>query len=90
MTQGLTRGCGPASSDGSPRLWAPSELRISSETRVLAGSIGPNFLGPSAQYTSDYITRYAAKDPFVELLTHHEGAWMQALRTIAGARITPE
>jgi DNA-binding CsgD family transcriptional regulator/PAS domain-containing protein len=36
-----------------------------------------NFLGPSAQFTSDYIARYAAKDPFIELLTGHEGAWIR-------------
>jgi hypothetical protein len=26
-----------------------------------------NFLGPSAEFRSDYITRFAAKDPFPEL-----------------------
>jgi hypothetical protein len=36
-----------------------------------------NFLGPSAAFTSDYITRFAAKDPFSDLLTGHEGTWMR-------------
>ena len=49
-----------------------------------------NFLGPSAKFASDYIARFAAKDPFTELLTSHEGTWMQALRTIAGAGTAAE
>ena len=36
-----------------------------------------NFLGPSAEFTSDYITRFAAKDPFTDLLMGHEGTWMR-------------
>ena len=36
-----------------------------------------NFLGPSAEFRSDYITHFAAKDPFTELLTGHEGTWMR-------------
>jgi DNA-binding CsgD family transcriptional regulator len=36
-----------------------------------------NFLGPSAEFRSDYITRFAAKDPFPELSMGHEGRWMR-------------
>ena len=71
-----------------PRLWT-GVLQSLTET---IGAIGAayivrnartgrvdwaNFLGPSAQFTSDYITRYAAKDPFSDLLTGHEGTWMR-------------
>ena len=42
-----------------------------------------NFLGPSAKFTSDYITRFAAQDRFTEHLMRYEGTWMQTLRTIA-------
>ena len=36
-----------------------------------------NFLGPSAEFRSDYVTHFAAKDPFTELFTVHEGIWMR-------------
>ena len=36
-----------------------------------------NFLGPSAEFRSDYVTHFAAKDPFTELFTGHEGTWMR-------------
>ena len=44
-----------------------------------------NFLGPSAKFTSDYVTRLAAKDPFTELLARRDADMDAALRTIAGA-----
>ena len=36
-----------------------------------------NFLGPSAEFRSDYVTHFAAKDPFTKLFTGHEGIWMR-------------
>ena len=36
-----------------------------------------NFLGPSAEFRSDYITHFAAIDPFTELFTDHGGTWMR-------------
>ncbi len=36
-----------------------------------------NFLGPSAEFKSDYITRFAAKGPFTEILTGREGTWVR-------------
>ncbi len=36
-----------------------------------------NFIGPSAEFRSDYVTHFAAKDPFTELFTIHEGIWMR-------------
>jgi DNA-binding CsgD family transcriptional regulator/PAS domain-containing protein len=71
-----------------PRLWS-SVLQSVTEA---VGAIGAayvirnarsgrvdwaNFLGPSAKYASDYITRFAAQDRFVELLTNYEGTWMR-------------
>ncbi len=71
-----------------PRLWT-SVLQSVTEA---VGAIGAayivrnartgrvdwaNFLGPSAKFASDYITRFAAKDRFVELLTNYEGTWMR-------------
>ena len=71
-----------------PRLWT-GVLQSLTET---IGAIGAayivrnahtgrvdwaNFLGPSAEFTSDYITRFAAKDPFTDLLMGHEGTWMR-------------
>ena len=71
-----------------PRLWS-SVLQSVAET---VGAIGAayivrnvrtgrvdwaNFLGPSAKYTTDYITRFAAQDRFMEHLTRYEGTWMR-------------
>jgi len=36
-----------------------------------------NFLGPSAKFASDYVTRLAAKDPFTELLARRVRTWMR-------------
>jgi DNA-binding CsgD family transcriptional regulator len=36
-----------------------------------------NFLGPTAQFKSDYISRFAAQDPFAEILAGCEGTWMR-------------
>jgi DNA-binding CsgD family transcriptional regulator len=36
-----------------------------------------NFLGPSAKFTSDYITRFAAQDRFIDHLTRFEGTWIR-------------
>ncbi len=36
-----------------------------------------NFLGPSVEFRSDYIAHFAAKDPFTELFTGHDGIWMR-------------
>ena len=36
-----------------------------------------NFLGPSAEFRSDYITHFAAKDLLTDLLTGHEGTWVR-------------
>jgi DNA-binding CsgD family transcriptional regulator/PAS domain-containing protein len=71
-----------------PRLWT-SVLRSVTEALGAVGAAyivrnartgrvdWANFLGPSAAFTSDYITRFAAKDPFSDLLTGHEGTWMR-------------
>src|SRR5580704_6453941 len=46
-----------------------------------------NFLGPSAEFRSDYITRFAAKDPFPELLMGHEGTWMRLSEQLAAPEL---
>ena len=71
-----------------PRLWS-SVLQSVTEA---VGAIGAayivrnartgrvdwaSFLGPSAEFTSDYITRFAAQDRFAELLTRYERTWMR-------------
>ena len=71
----------------SPRLWT-GVLQALAET---IGAVGAeyivrdartgrvdwaNFLGPSAEFTSDYIARFAAKDPFNELPKGREGTWV--------------
>ena len=71
-----------------PRLWT----NVLQAVTEVVGAIGAayivknartdrvewaNFLGPSAKYTRDYITRFAAQDRFIEHLTKSEGTWMR-------------
>ena len=42
-------------------------------------------IGPSATLASDYITRFAAQDRFVELLARYEGTWMRFSEHLAAA-----
>ena len=71
-----------------PRLWT----NVLQAVTEVVGAIGAayivknartdrvewaNFLGPSAKYTRDYITRFAAQDHFIEHLTKSEGTWMR-------------
>ena len=49
-----------------------------------------NFLGPSAKFASDYIPHFAAKDPFTELLTGHEGTWMRLSEQLPAPELRAE
>jgi DNA-binding CsgD family transcriptional regulator/PAS domain-containing protein len=71
-----------------PRLWTSVLQSLTEATGAIGAAYivrnartgrvdWANFLGPSAKYRSDYITRFAAKDPFTELFTGHEGTWMR-------------
>jgi hypothetical protein len=45
------------------------------------------FLGPSAEFTRDYITRFAAKDPLIDLLTGHEATWVKLSEHLAASEL---
>jgi DNA-binding CsgD family transcriptional regulator len=45
------------------------------------------FLGPSAELTRDYITRFAAKDPFTDLLTGYEETWVKLSEQLAAPEL---
>jgi DNA-binding CsgD family transcriptional regulator/PAS domain-containing protein len=81
-----------------PCLWA-SVLRSVTEATgaigaayivrdVRAGRVDSAiFSGPSAQFTSDYMTRFAAKDPFIDLLAGHNGTWVRLSEHIAAEEL---
>jgi DNA-binding CsgD family transcriptional regulator/PAS domain-containing protein len=71
-----------------PRLWTTVLQSVTEAIGAIgAGYIVKNtrtgridwahFIGPSAKFTADYITRFAAKDRFIEHLTSKEGIWMR-------------
>jgi PAS domain-containing protein/DNA-binding CsgD family transcriptional regulator len=71
-----------------PRLWTAVLQSLSEEMGAIGAAYivrntrtgrveWANFLGPSLEFRSDYITHFAAKDPFIELFTGHEGIWMR-------------
>jgi hypothetical protein len=71
-----------------PRLWTSVLQSVTDEVGAVGAAYiirdtrtgrvdWAKFLGPSAEFTRDYITRFAAKDPFTDLLTGHQATWVK-------------